>query len=73
MAAVFRILEGWHRKSVEQIRLRWRSGLRQYHRFGQCGLLVQVGEYLVDDQEIFDTGDDFGRTTTLGAGFYVNY
>jgi hypothetical protein len=48
-------------------------------------LLIQVGENLVDDQGVFsasascvalpraslhsDTGDDFARTATLGAGF----
>ena len=31
-----------------------------------------MGEYLVDDHGIFDTGDDSDCTTTLGAGFYVD-
>jgi hypothetical protein len=31
-----------------------------------------VGENLVDHQGVFDTGDDFDRTSTLGAGFYVD-
>jgi hypothetical protein len=43
-----------------------------------------VGENLVDDQGVFDTGEslprersecfgyDFDSTTTLGAGFYVD-
>jgi len=48
-------------ESVEQIPLRWRPAWRQYHRFSQCGLLVQVGEYLVDDQGIFDTYMDPSR------------
>jgi len=64
--------------------LRRRPALRQHHRFSQCGFLIQVGEYLVDDHRVFDTGEslprersecfgyDFERTTTLGAGFYVD-
>ena len=31
-----------------------------------------MGENLVDHQGVFDTGDDFDRTSTLGAGFYVD-
>jgi len=31
-----------------------------------------VGEYLVDNHGIFDTGDNPNSTTTLGAGFYVD-
>ncbi len=29
-------------------------------------------EYLVDHHRVFDAGDDFDRTATLGAGFYVD-
>ena len=46
--------------------------MRQQHRFSHCGLPIQVGENLVDHHRVFDTGDDFDRTTTLGAGFYVD-
>jgi hypothetical protein len=35
--------------------------VRQYHRLSPGGLLLQVGEYLVDDHGIFDTEDDFDR------------
>ena len=31
-----------------------------------------MGEYLVDNHGIFDTGDNPNSTTTLGAGFYVD-
>ncbi len=74
--------------SVEQPRWRRRPGSVQYPRFIQCGFLVQVGEYLVDDHGIFsalascvalppasvqsDTGDNPDSTATLGAGFYVS-
>ncbi len=59
-------------KSIEQTRWRWRPALRQHRRFGHSGLLIQVGEYLVDDYGICGTGDDSDSTTTLGAGFYVD-
>jgi hypothetical protein len=81
-------VEGLYGHSVEQIPLRWRPVLGQHHRLTQCGLLIQVGEYLFDDQGTFsasascvalpraplhsDTGDVFDRTTTLGAGFYID-
>ena len=78
------MVEVLYGESVEQIPLRWRPAWRQHHRFSQCGLVIQVGEYLVDDQRVFDTGEslprersecfgyDFDSTTTLGAGFYVD-
>ena len=65
-------MEGLYGKLVEQTRWRWRPALRQYHRFSHIGLLIQVGEYLVDDHGIFDTGDHPDSTATLGAGFYVD-
>ncbi len=72
IAVVFCLLEGWYGKSVEQIRLRRRPGLRQDHRFIQNSLLIQMNEYLVDDHRIFDTGDHPDSTATLGAGFYID-
>jgi len=66
------MVEVLYSESVEQIPLRWRPAWWQYHRFSQCGFVIQVGEYLVDDQGVFDTGDDFDRTATLDAGFYVD-
>ena len=61
------MVEVLYGESVEQIPLWWRPALRQHHRFSECGLLIQVGEYLVDDHGIFDTGDNFDRTATLGG------
>jgi hypothetical protein len=45
-----------------------RPWLRQYHRFIQRGLLVQVSEYLLDDHWIFDAGNDFNATAAFGTG-----
>ena len=47
-----------HENSVQQTYWRRRPGSGRYHRFIQCGFVIQVGEYLVDDQGIFDTGVD---------------
>lgn len=49
------MVEVLYGESVEQIPLRWCPALRQHHRFMQCGLLIQISEYLVDDYRVFDT------------------
>jgi len=59
-------------KSVEQIHLRWRPGFGQCHRFIHCVFFVQVGDYLVDDRRILDTGDDFNCTAVVKIGLEVD-
>ena len=42
------------------------------HRFSHSGLVIQVGEYLVDHQGGFIAGDDSDSTTTYPASLYVS-
>ena len=38
----------------------------------QEGLFIQVGEYLVNDQRIFNAGDDFDGATAFAARFDID-
>ena len=46
--------------------------MRQYHRFIKRGLLIEVGENLVNDHRVFDASDDFDAATAFTANLDVN-
>ena len=52
--------------------VRWGAAFRPAGGLLSKDVLVQVREYLLDHQRVFNTGDDLDFTTALTAGFNVN-
>lgn len=53
------------RVSAEQVSLRWLPALGQTHVIDTQLLTAQVSQYLLNNQRIFDTGDDFHGTAAF--------
>jgi hypothetical protein len=59
-------------ESVKEVGLRWRSIVRQMKCVGNRNFTIQVVEYFVDYNKIFDAGDDFHGATASTAGLDVD-
>lgn len=59
-------------ESVEQPRLRWRTVLWTQSRPGGGRFSIQVGQNLLDNRWVFNTGNDLDLTGTALAGLDVD-